>query len=107
MIDFFPKALSYLKDMDMDKADNLDKKAWELLQDEATYERASQALRRRFVRGASEVEGIDRSARRSKIKRENKGGKYSYFIQGLDGNWFEPEERVWVVASYALWQDTK
>jgi len=107
MITYFPKASSYLQSMDMETADPLDKKAYELLQDENAYERASQALRRRFVRGASEVEGVDRGARRTKMKREAVGGKYSYSVQGQDGNWFVPEERIWVVAMYALWQDSK
>ncbi len=107
MLTYFPKASAYLKSLDMNTADAVDKKAYDLLSDEATYERASQALRRRFVRGAMEVDGIDRAGRRTRIKREKTGGLYNYFIQGSDGNWFEPEERIWVVAMYALWQDTK
>jgi hypothetical protein len=107
MLDYFPKATIYLRELNIQTADKLDQKAWELIQDENIYERASQALRRRFVRGAEEVEGVDKGGRRTKIKRERQNGKYAYFIQGLDGNWFEPEERIWVVASYALWQDTK
>jgi len=107
MISYFPKALSYLQAVDSETADPLDKKALALLGDEESYERASQALRRRFSRGATEVDAIDRNGRRTRIKRDRVGGLYDYFIQGEDGNWFKPEERVWVVASYALWQDTK
>jgi hypothetical protein len=107
MIIYFPKATGYLATINTDSADALDKKAKTLLEDETVYERASQALRRRFVRGAMEVEGVDRGGRITKIKREKEGGLYKYFIQGADGNWFEPEERIWVVAMYALWQETK
>ena len=107
MISYFPKTLSYLNSVDISTADPIDKKVNSILQDEASYERASQALRRRFVRGATEVDAVDRGGRRSKIKREKASGKYKYLIQGMDGNWFEPDERVWVVAMYALWQDTK
>jgi hypothetical protein len=107
MITYFPKALTYLQSLNIGSADPLDRKAFELLQDEEAYERASQALRRRFVRGAMEVEGVDRNGKRTKMKRETVGGKYSYSIQGQDGNWFVPEERIWVVSMYALWQDSK
>lgn len=107
MIDYFTKTLSYLQGLNMTSADSLDKKAYELVQDEATYERASQALRRRFSRGAQIVQGMDRGLRKTNIKREKIGGKYQYFIQGANGNWFVPEERIWVVAMYALWQDSK
>lgn len=107
MITFFAKAGGYLQSLNMETADSLDKKAFALLEDELAYEKASQALRRRFSRGAKEVEGVDRGGRRTLIKRERVGGLYEYFIQGADGNWFRPDERIWVVASYALWQDTK
>ena len=107
MITYFPKALSYLQSLDLNTADALDKKAKSLIEDADAYERASQALRRRFVRGATIVDGIDRGARRTQIKRDEGGGKYVYSMQGSDGNWFQPEERIWIVAMYALWQDTK
>src|SRR3972149_10993232 len=105
-MEYFAKARNYLSTVDSAKADLLDKKANELLYDEDAYERASQALRRRFSRGAGEVEGIDRGIRTTKIKRERIGGKYKYMVQGSDGNWFEPDERIWVVSMYALWQDS-
>jgi len=107
MLNSFPKALRYLNGIDISKADGLDKVAKDLIYDEVKYERASQALRRRFVRGAEIVEGIDRGVRATKIKRDQAGGKYKYSVLGADGNWFEPEERVWVVAMYALWQSSK
>lgn len=107
MITYFSKAKGYLSGLNMETADPLDKKAFMLLSDELLYEKASQALRRRFSRGATEVEGVDRGGRRTKIKRERYGGLFEYYIQGTDGNWFKPDERIWVVASYALWQDTK
>src|SRR3989344_4965725 len=107
MLDYFPKAKKYFSEINLAAADPLDKKANELLNDPDAYERASQALRRRFVRGATEVESVDRGMRAANIKREKAGGKFNYFIQGQDGNWFGPEERLWVVAMYALWQDMK
>lgn len=107
MITTFPKSKKYLEGLDINTADPLDKKAFELLNDENAYERASQALRRRYVRGAETVEGIDRGGRKTTIKRQKDGGKYRYFIQGTDGNWVEPEERIWIVAMYALWQSSK
>lgn len=103
----FPKAWYYLNSINIDSADNLDKKAKELLNEESRYERASQALRRRFVRGAEIVEAIDREKRSTKIKRIRDGGIYKYYIEGADGSWSEPEERIWVVAMYALWQSSK
>jgi hypothetical protein len=100
----FAKALSYLTNINETGADELDKIASELLHDEDVYERASQALRRRFVRGAHVVFGIDRGGRLSRIRREKQSGGYVYFIEGADGSWTTPEERIWVVAMYALWQ---
>lgn len=107
MLDFFPKTIAYLQTINLSASDPLDQKAYQLISNPNLYEKASQALRRRFVRGASEVEGIDRGGRECKIKREKVGGKYKYLIQGADGNWFTPEERIWVVAMYNLWQDSK
>ena|SRR3989344_9254534 len=107
MIDYFKKTLSYFQSINLSSADPLDKKAFELLQNEQVYEKASQALRRRFSRGSKVVEAVDRGMRKTSIKREKVGGKYQYLVQGQDGNWFTPEERIWVVAMYALWQDSK
>lgn len=103
----FPKTKSYLESIDLARADALDKITQELLYDEDKYERASQALRRRFVRGAEIVEGIDRGGVRTKIKREKIGGKYKYYIQGQDESWNTPEERIWIVSMYGLWQKSK
>jgi hypothetical protein len=107
MLSFFPKTKNYLATLDISSSDPLDRKASELINSEVVYERASQALRRRFVRGALEVEGLDRAGRKTKIKREKLGGKFVYKVQGADGNWFEIEERIWIVSMYALWQDSK
>ena len=107
MLTYFPKASSYLEKLDLASADKLDIIAKELLNDEVKYERASQALRRRFVRGATEVEAVDRGERKTKIKREPYGGKYQYFVQGEDEAWNKPDERIWIVAMYALWQASK
>ncbi len=107
MLDYFKKTITYLQNLDLSTADDLDKKANQLINDPLAYERASQALRRRFSRGAVEVEAIDRGGRFTKIKREKRGGKYRYFVQGADGSWSSPEERIWVVSMYALWQDSK
>lgn len=104
---YFVKTIQYLSTINLEHADPLDKKVNELVNDEKIYEKASQALRRRFVRGAEIVDGIDRGKRKTRIRREEKGGKYRYLIEGADGSWNEPEERVWVVAMYALWQDSK
>ena len=103
----FPKTKSYLESINLQIADNLDKIVQELIYNEEKYERASQALRRRFVRGADTVEAIDRGGRKTRIKREGSLGKYRYFVEGADGNWNEPEERIWIVAMYALWQSSK
>jgi hypothetical protein len=107
MLTYFPKTSEYLQKLNLDSSDALDKVAFNLVNDEMKYEKASQALRRRFSRGAKEVDAVDRGGRRTRIKRERVGGLYEYFIQGADGNWFKPDERIWVVASYALWQETK
>lgn len=107
MNNYFSKTLQYLSALNLDTADPIDKKVNELINNEEAYEKASQALRRRFVRGADMVEGIDRNARHTRIRREEKGGKYKYLMEGADGSWAEPEERIWIVAMYALWQDSK
>ncbi|MBN1169225.1 hypothetical protein JXA63_05035 [Candidatus Woesebacteria bacterium] len=107
MLNYFPKTADYLNSIDINQADPIDKKAKELIYDEAAYERASQALRRRFARGADEVEGMDRGEKLTKIKRKGSIGKYHYMLMGEDGSWNEPDERIWVVAMYALWQDSK
>lgn len=103
----FSKAYSYLQTIDITTADPLDKVAKMLMEDNEAYERASQALRRRFVRGAELVDAIDRLGRSTRIKRIKIGGKYKYYVEGADGSWNEPEERIWVVAMYALWQRSK
>lgn len=104
----FPKIKEYLSGLDLSSADPLDQKAHEILYDKNAYERASQALRRRFVRGAETVEAIDREGRKTEIKREKQeNGKYRYFVKGENGQWNEPDERIWIVAMYALWQDNK
>jgi len=103
----FPKTKTYLDNINIINCDNLDKITKELLYDNSSYERASQALRRRFVRGAEIVNGIDREGRLTRIKRLKLGGKYKYYIEGTDGSWNEPDERIWVVSMYALWQKSK
>lgn len=103
----FPKTRNYLKNINIAVSDDLDRTALKLLNDEVSYEKASQALRRRFVRGATEVEGVDRGSRFTKIKRQGTNGKYDYYLLGTDGKWAKPEERIWIVAMYALWQNKK
>lgn len=100
----FAKTSRFLQNIDLNTADPLDKIAKELLDSEEVYERASQALRRRFVRGAEFVPGMDRGNRVTRIKRLKLGGRFKYYIEGADGSWNEPDERIWVVAMYALWQ---
>lgn len=107
MNNYFAKTVQYLSTLNLETADPIDKKVNELINDEQAYEKASQALRRRFVRGAEVVEGIDRDRRHTRIRREEKGGKYKYLMEGVDGSWVEPDERIWVVAMYGLWQDSK
>ncbi len=106
-MDTFPKARQYLQSINLALADDLDRMALKLIQDSDSYEKASQALRRRFVRGASEVECIDRGSYLSKIKREGDRGKYNYYVLTSDGKWIQPDERIWIVAMYALWQSKK
>ncbi len=103
----FPKTTHYINSLDMGHADELDKISKELLENESVYEKASQSLRRRFVRGAEMVHGIDRGNRKTRIKRVGENGKYRYFIEGADGSWSEPQERIWVVSMFALWQRNK
>lgn len=107
MNSIFPNTAGYLNSLNLKTADKLDIITKELLYDEIKYERASQALRRRFSRGAESVDGIDRNKRMTKIRREGAKGKYRYFLKGENGDWFQPDERIWVVAMYALWQTSK
>ena len=106
-MDYFKKAQNYINSLNLSSADHLDKKVAELLANVQAYERASQALRRRFVRGAVDVEAMDRNKRITKIKREPKGKDYEYYVQGADGSWNKPNERIWIVSMYALWQESK
>jgi hypothetical protein len=103
----FPKSSKYINSIDMAYADELDKITKTLLQDQYIYEKASQSLRRRFVRGSEYVFGIDRGNRKTRIKRVGENGKFRYFIEGVDGKWSEPQERIWVVSMFALWQKNK
>lgn len=103
----FRKTSNYIQSIDINTAEPLDKVAKDLLDSEEVYERASQALRRRFVRGAEFVPGIDRGNRSTRIKRLRLGGKFRYYVEGADGSWNEPDERIWVVAMYALWQKSQ
>lgn len=103
----FPNTAKYLSAIDLFSADKLDVTTKELLSDPSAYERASQALRRRFSRGAEEVDAIDRGGRKTKIKREEAGAKYKYYVKGANGDWISPDERIWIVAMYALWQASK
>ena len=107
MINSFPKASSYLSSLDMTHSDDLDKLSKDLLENPEHYERVSQSLRRRFVRGAETVSGIDRGGKRTRIKRVGENGKYRYFIEGSDGSWSEPDERIWIVSMFGLWQKSK
>lgn len=109
MKDIFPNTASYIDSLAEGSFDQLDVLIKEFLEDEDAYERASQALRRRFSRGAEEVEALDRGKRLTKIKRELRGGRgnYIYSIQGEDGKWSTPDERIWIVAMYGLWQRSK
>lgn len=104
MSDTFPKTINYITSLDTTHCDDLDLVTKNLVENEADYERASQALRRRFVRGSETVPAIDRGNRKTKIKRVGENGKYRYFIEGADGSWSEPQERIWVVSMFALWQ---
>jgi len=103
----FNKTISYISSLNLTSSDKLDQTVSKLLNDEVAYEKASQALRRRFVRGAEVVKAVDRGGRLTKIKREKVGGKYTYFVEGADGSWNTPDERIWIVAMYALWQGSK
>lgn len=101
----FPKAWAYLNTIDSETSDQLDMYAKKLMLDEKAYDRASQALRRRFSRGAQTIEAIDRGGRTTRIKRDISGGSYIYSIEGSDMSWSTPDERIWVVAMYCLWQE--
>ncbi|MCS7092796.1 MAG: hypothetical protein NZM26_05630 [Patescibacteria group bacterium] len=107
-LSFFNRARKYIESIsDINSADPLDKMVYKFFKDHKAYDRAAQALRRRFARGADVVEGIDRGGRRTRIKREINGGSYIYKIEGADGSWSVPEERIWVVAIYAVWQESR
>ncbi len=103
----FPKTSSYINSLDLSHLDPIDLTVKNLLEDESVYERASQSLRRRFVRGSEWVYAYDRGGIKTKIKRVGDNGKYRYFVQGKDGSWSEPQERIWIVAMFALWQKNK
>ena len=85
MLDYFAKTTDYLNSLDLTSVDPLDKKAHELVNDEEAYERASQALRRRYSRGANEVQGVDRGGRLTKILSERSGGNENTPVKKTQG----------------------
>ena len=97
-----PKAYGYLKSLDMAGADPVDKTAWELLNDVKRWELVTKSINDRFIRGLETIPGVDRGGRLTKIRRTWANDGRHYQVLGRDGNWAEPDEKVWVWAMVEL-----
>lgn len=64
--------------------------------------RVRKAMDERFNKGAEFVVGIDRGGRLVRIKRIQERMKRRYLVEGRDGSWHEPEEKVWAMAMFEL-----
>ena len=102
VIKFCPKSAAYLKSIDITKADPLDQLAWELLNDVHRWELVTKSINDRFIKGMETIPGVDRGGRITKIRRVMKPDGRHYLIQGRDGSWTEPDEKVWVWAMVEL-----
>ena len=102
LTDANPKAYAYLKNLNMDGADPIDKSAWELVNDVRKWELVTKSINDRFITGVPTIPGIDRGGRLTKIKRVLRNDGRHYLIAGVDGSWSEPEEKVWVWAMVEL-----
>ena len=99
----FPKAQSYINSLDLGRADELDRIVKELLDDGVVYERVDDVLGRKFRHGKDTASGMDRDGRLAIIRREVVAGRwFRYLIQGANGGWYEPEEKIWVLAMVEL-----
>ncbi len=102
LTDSNPKTYAYLKGLNIDGADPIDKAAWELVNDVRRWELVTKSINDRFITGVPIIGGIDRGGRLTKIKRVLRNDGRHYLIQGVDGSWSEPEEKVWVWAMVEL-----
>jgi hypothetical protein len=102
LTDANPKAYAYLKNLNMDGADAIDKTAWDLINDVRRWELVTKSINDRFITGVPMIPGIDRGGRLTKVKRVLRNDGRHYLIAGVDGSWSEPEEKVWVWAMVEL-----
>ena len=102
LTDSNPKAYAYLKNLNMDGADPIDKSAWEIINDVRRWELVTKSINDRFITGVPVIQGVDRGGRLTKIKRVLRNDGRHYLIQGVDGSWSEPDEKVWVWAMVEL-----
>lgn len=99
----FHKTKKYL--MGLTKGgDELDKMVARLVASYQDANRVRKALDERFNKGAQMVPGVDRGGRKTKIRRVGGIGARKYLIEGSDGKWYEPEEKVWAYAMFELYR---
>lgn len=82
--------------------DALDRMVAKLVRSYQDANRVRKALDERFNKGALFVVGIDRGGGLTKIKRVGPEGRRRYLIEGKDGSWYEPEEKIWAMAMFEL-----
>ncbi len=80
----------------------MDKMVRRLVQSYGDANRVRKAMDERFNKGVRVVPAIDRNGRVTKIRRVGDLGKRRYQIEGTDGSWYEPEEKVWALAMFEL-----
>ncbi|OGC93249.1 hypothetical protein A3D85_00445 [Candidatus Amesbacteria bacterium RIFCSPHIGHO2_02_FULL_47_9] len=102
----FKKTLGYVTNLG-GGGDELDRMVAFLVNSYQDANRVRKALDERFNKGAEFVVGMDRGGRLVKIKRVMEYGKRKYLVEGTDGQWHEPEEKVWAMAMFELGRSNK
>lgn len=102
----FHKTRKYLLGL-VSGGDELDKMVARLVYSNQDANRVRKALDDRFNKGATDVRGVDRGGRETKIRRTGELGARKFEIMGKDGVWHEPEEKVWAYAMFELGRGKK
>ena len=98
---YFRKTKDYVDKLG-EMGDDLDRMVVGLVKSYQDANRVRKAMDERFNKGAEFVVGVDRGGRLVRIKRIQERMKRRYLVEGLDGSWHEPEEKVWEMAMFEL-----
>ena len=98
---YFRKTKDYVDKLG-GRGDDLDQMVAKLVNNYLDANRVRKAMDERFNKGAEFAVGIDRGGRLVRIKRVQERMKRRYLVEGQDGSWHEPEEKVWALAMFEL-----